>query len=77
MRLQNDHTICPEGVGKGAFFTLPVSMPDPSWISRFAFVYSILDLAWEVFRIVAEWQRTWIVEYHSRNKDASPLSPVQ
>jgi len=80
LRLQKNAELCRDGLGKGAIFTTIVDMTVETWASKLAFTYSVLDLAWEVSRYVAEFARAWILEHRSRCNNGSPytaLSPEQ
>lgn len=53
-RVQNDPSVCPDGLGEWGFFTDSIDVLKPQSATIFAFVYCIMDIAWEASRIIAE-----------------------
>ena len=54
MELQHLASICPDGVGNWYFFWLPFDLGFSSKPATFAYVLSIVDVAWDAARLVSE-----------------------
>ena len=62
LRVQHDPSVCPDGLGEWGFFTAPIDVLKPQAATTFAFVYCFMDIAWDVFRIGAEFYRVLSTE---------------
>ena len=62
MELQQLDSVCPDGMGKWYFFGASMDLRFPGTEARFAYVFCILDIAWEASRLPAEFMRMlWTV----------------
>jgi hypothetical protein len=61
LRLQENPEICPEGFGLWSFFG-SVELRNQSSAVTFAYVYAILDIAWESLRLVIGFLRGWMTD---------------
>ena len=62
LRVQHDPSVCPDGFGEWGFSTVPIDVLRPQAATTFAFVYCLMDIAWEVFRISTEFCRVLSTE---------------
>ena len=53
LAIQKDNPVCPEGFGEWAFWAIKLEVKDPSFATRFAYIYTIWDLVWEGFRYIS------------------------